>query len=51
MNLIIILPIIAALAFLLTAILRRYALANSVIDVPNDRSSIPCLLHGEEASL
>jgi len=39
MNLIIILPIIAALAFLLTAILRRYALANSVIDVPNDRSS------------
>lgn len=51
MNLIIILPIIAALAFLLTAILRRYALANSVIDVPNDRSSHSMPTPREEASL
>ncbi|NVZ21652.1 MraY family glycosyltransferase [Pseudomonas costantinii] len=32
-------PVVAALAFLLTWLLRRYALARSLIDVPNARSS------------
>lgn len=32
-------PAIAALSFCLTAVLRRYALARSMIDVPNERSS------------
>ncbi|CRM19977.1 MULTISPECIES: MraY family glycosyltransferase [Pseudomonas] len=32
-------PVVAALALLLTWILRRYALANSMIDIPNARSS------------
>ncbi|MGF6094386.1 MraY family glycosyltransferase [Pseudomonas sp. 18175] len=32
-------PVVAALAFLLTWLLRRYALSRSLIDVPNSRSS------------
>ncbi|WP_447890192.1 MraY family glycosyltransferase [Pseudomonas hormoni] len=32
-------PVIAVFSFVLTAILRRYALAKSIIDVPNTRSS------------
>lgn len=32
-------PIIAMISFVLTAVLRRYALAKSIIDVPNARSS------------
>lgn len=32
-------PVIAVCSFVLTAILRRYALAKSIIDVPNNRSS------------
>ena len=32
-------PVVAALAFLLTWFLRRYALARSLIDIPNARSS------------
>lgn len=32
-------PVVAVLAFLLTWLLRRYALARSLIDVPNSRSS------------
>ncbi len=32
-------PVVFASAFTLTALLRRYALSKSLIDVPNDRSS------------
>ncbi|MDT3313309.1 glycosyltransferase family 4 protein [Pseudomonas sp. rhizo66] len=32
-------PVVFASAFILTALLRRYALSTSLIDVPNDRSS------------
>lgn len=31
--------VVALLSFALTAGLRRYALARSIIDIPNDRSS------------
>ncbi|WP_166359127.1 MraY family glycosyltransferase [Pseudomonas akapageensis] len=34
-----IIPVVAAVSLLLTAILRRYALARSIIDIPNARSS------------
>ncbi|MFX6771168.1 glycosyl transferase, partial [Acinetobacter baumannii] len=39
MNLWLLLPAVAALSLLLTAGLRRYAIARSLIDVPNARSS------------
>lgn len=32
-------PVVFASAFILTALLRRYALSKSLIDIPNDRSS------------
>ncbi len=32
-------PVVFLSAFILTALLRRYALSRSLIDVPNDRSS------------
>ena len=32
-------PVVAVISFLLTAALRRYALARSIIDIPNSRSS------------
>jgi len=39
MTLLPLVALLAALAFVLTALLRRYALARSLMDVPNERSS------------
>lgn len=39
MTLLPLVALLAALAFMLTALLRRYALARSLMDVPNERSS------------
>ena len=39
MTLLTLVALLAALAFMLTALLRRYALARSLMDVPNERSS------------
>lgn len=38
-SLFLVVPAVAALALLLTGYLRRYALARSIIDIPNARSS------------
>lgn len=39
MTLLLLVVLLAVLAFVLTALLRRYALARSLMDVPNERSS------------
>ncbi|MGK8705349.1 glycosyltransferase family 4 protein [Metapseudomonas otitidis] len=39
MNFLLLLPFLALAAFLLTGVMRRYALSRSLMDVPNDRSS------------
>lgn len=39
MNLWLLFPLLISLAWALTGLLRRYALARSIIDMPNDRSS------------